>query len=130
MLRTTLRQSKVLIECISLRLTAQEFSQSLHLILATALLKNLVAVPTASSLVHGITLEDSVEHVGGVNLGAAEQNHEYSNNIETNQTKSSYELTSGIRSIQRRNLRSNVRRSPRRGPTRCQHPELPVRPTG
>lgn len=75
MLRTTLCQAQVLIECIGLRLTTQEFGQSLHLILATTLLQNLVAVATASGLVHGIALEDGVEHVGGVDLGAVEQNH-------------------------------------------------------
>lgn len=77
MLRTTLRQSQVLIECIGLRLTAQELGQSLHLILAATLFEHLVTVATTSSLVHGVVLEDCVEHVGGVDLRAAERNREY-----------------------------------------------------
>lgn len=58
-----LSKAKLLIEGSSLRLTAKEFSQSLHLILGTALLKDLVAVTTTSSLVHGVGFEDGVEHV-------------------------------------------------------------------
>jgi hypothetical protein len=67
---TDLRQSQLLIERLGLRFPSQKVRQGLHLVLTAAFLQNHVAVPTAFLRIHGIRLEDGVEHVCGIDLGA------------------------------------------------------------
>lgn len=66
----TLCQAKFLVERIGLRITTKEVLEGLHLILAATLLEDRVAVASTFLGVHGVFLEDGVEHVGGVDLGA------------------------------------------------------------
>lgn len=66
-----LGQSQFLVKGVGLGLAAEEVGQGLHLVLAAALLEDAVAVSAAGGWVHRIVLEDSVEHVGRVYLGAA-----------------------------------------------------------
>jgi hypothetical protein len=63
-----LADTKLLIERLRLRLAPQEFLQNLHLLFASTTLEHSVPVPATLLAVHGIGLEDGVEHVGGVDL--------------------------------------------------------------
>ena len=60
------RDAQFLVERLRTRLPAQELHQRQHLVLGASLLQHGVAIPPALSAVHGILLEDRVEHVGRV----------------------------------------------------------------
>jgi len=58
------------IKSLAARLPPQKPLQCLHLLLAPALLKHLMPVPSSLLGIHGILSEDAVEHVGAVDLAA------------------------------------------------------------
>lgn len=64
-----LRDAQLLVESVSLRLATKELLKDVHFLLGTAALEDGMAVAATFSRVHRVRLEDSVEHVCGVDLG-------------------------------------------------------------
>ena len=60
---------QLLVKRLGARLPPQKLLQDLHLLLGPPALQHRVPIPPALLRVHGIALEDAVEHVCGVDLG-------------------------------------------------------------
>lgn len=60
--------AQLLVESLSARLSAQKLLQKLHLVNAATSFQNGVAVSTTFLAIHGVLLEERVEHVQGKDL--------------------------------------------------------------
>lgn len=63
-----LRQTQLPVKCITIRFTSKEVLQGLHLILASTLLEHHVSISAPLLAVHGVLLEDRIEHIRAVHL--------------------------------------------------------------
>ena len=61
--------AELLVERLSARFPAQKVFEDIHLLLRSTALEHSVSVPSPFLGIHGVVLEDRVEHVGGVHLG-------------------------------------------------------------
>ena len=67
-LSTLFRDPQFLIESLSARFPAQELLQDIHFLFASSALEDCMSISTSLLSVHGVVLEDGVEHVRGVDL--------------------------------------------------------------
>jgi hypothetical protein len=63
-----LRDAQLFVESFGLGFATKELFENVHFLLGTTTLKNRMSVTTAFGGVHGVRLEDSVEHVCRVDL--------------------------------------------------------------